>query len=115
MDIKEIVRLVIEEYKSNFGKGPSAVRVHIDDNCLYLTIKGSLTTMEKTALNISESSKTLIWNMRKLIIDHVLLVKYAKRLAVYGLAVENYTFEFDYQNDQQVMIIIFNKPLQIKD
>ncbi len=115
MDTKEIVRLVIEECKNSLGKGPSIVKVYIDENCLHLTIKDSLTPLEKTLLRISEANKQLIWDIRKQIIDSRFKTKFDRLFEDHEVKLNNYIFDFDFQYDQQIMVLIFNKPLRIKD
>lgn len=72
MNIKDFAQIIIETYKGTIGKGPSSIKVTELDNVLLIDIKGALTPLEYSLLQIAPENKEIIREIRSKILGHVL-------------------------------------------
>ena len=113
---KLIAMMLIEHFKEWTGKGPRNIRVYTVDNVLLADIIGVLTPLEQNLLRCGEENKKLIIDVRNQLIQKD-LAEFARNLGkIIGkmdLAVKSYTFDFDFENDRQILVYILNHPIKL--
>lgn len=110
----EIVKFYVDFMKTNIGKGPRNIRVYVNDSTIILYIKGSLTTLEQSALNCSVKCQELIKEIRSELINknlNYLSEKLAVLTKINDLKIKRYSLDIDYKNDQEVVVLICNQTL----
>lgn len=114
MNIKDFAQIIIETYKGTIGKGPSSIKVTELDNVLLIDIKGALTPLEYSLLQIAPENKEIIREIRSKILGHVLqkdIEQILKDTHQYDLEIKDYLFGLDYDHDRMLVMIICNKRL----
>ena len=118
LHLRDITHQVIEHYKSQTGKGPRTIRINIMDHVMIINASGILTTLERNLIQHSDSNKDLVNSIRSQLIEQGIktFVSYLKeKLNQDRLAFKNYGTAIDFDNDIQIITLIFNSKLQINE
>jgi uncharacterized protein YbcI len=109
---QEIAHIIVQNFKSGIGKGPSLVKINISENIIVADVKGAVTTLEHTLIKNSLQNIRLIKVIRKRILETVLehlSTQLQEATNIPDINITSFTSEIDYENDRQIIVFVCNK------